>query len=151
MIDEDNILYNTFTCMGFSEELQKSMNELIIYVVNTYIDYAVKGKDLDISSLKDENTDDIAKIYFCYALELMFSGVFPETYQILMQNYYEAKMDLLAGTDKLGDIRIQLLFVLYASKLLHAGDRDMFLEVANQFASNRIFDVNYYRNILLNE
>lgn len=150
VIDRDNILYNTFTCMGFSEELQASMNELIKYVVETYIDYAVKGNELDSSDLKEDNVDDIAKKYFCYALELMFSGVFPDTYQILMQSYYESKMASLAGADNLDVIRIQMLFVLYGSKLLHTGNREMFLEVANQFASNKLFDVNYYKNIMLN-
>ena len=59
-------------------------------------------------------------------------------------------MASLAGADNLDTIRIQMLFVLYGSKLLHTGDREMFLEVANQFASNKLFDVNYYKNILLN-
>jgi len=135
--------------MEFSEEIQASMNELIKYVVDTYIDYAVKGKELDSSNLKEDSVNDIAKKYFCYALELMFSGVYPNTYQILMQSYYESKMDSLAGVDNLNAIRIQMLFVLYSSKILHTGDREMFLEIANQFASNKLFDVNYYKNILL--
>lgn len=45
---------------------------------------------------------------------------------------------------------IQMLFVLYSFKILHTGDRGMFLEVDNQFAPNRLFDVNYYKSILLN-
>lgn len=106
-MDRDNILYNTFTCMGFSEELQASMNELIKYVIDTYIDYAVKGNELDSSDLKEDNVNDIAKKYFCYAFELMFSGVFPDTYQILMQSYYESKMASLVGADNLDAIRIR--------------------------------------------
>lgn len=136
--------------MGFSEELQATMNEIIKYVVDTYIEYVVKGNELNNSDLKEDNVDDIAKKYFCYAPELMFDGVFLDTYQILMQSYYESKMASLAGADNLDAIRIQMLFVLYGSKLLHTGDREMFLEVANQFASNKLFDVNYYKNILLN-
>lgn len=52
-------------------------------------------------------------------------------------------MASLAGADNLDAIRI------HGSKLLHTGDREMFLEVANQFASNKLFDVNYYKNIFL--
>lgn len=150
MIDSDDILYNTFTCMGFSKELQTSMNELILYAVNTYIDYAINDKDLDTTNLKEDNLDDIAKIYFCYSLELIYSGVYPDTYQILMQSYYESKMVSLSGVDNLDAIRVQMLFVLYSSKILHSGNNEDFLEVANQFASNRLFDVNYYKSIILN-
>lgn len=144
MIDKKNILYNTFTCMGFSEEIQRSMNELILYMIDTYIDYAVKGNDL-----KEDHAGDMAKAYFCYALDLMFSGVYPETYQILMQNYYESKMASLSAADHSDAIRLQMLFVLYGSKLLHEGKREEFLEVANQFASNKLFDLSYYKSILL--
>lgn len=149
MIDNDNILYNTFTCIGLSEELQKSMNELIIFIMSTYIDYAVKGNDLSSNDLKEDNASDIARIYFHYSLELMFSGVFPGTYQVLMQNYYESKILSLSQAENLDAIRLQMLFVLHGSKLLHSGKREEFLEVANQFASNRVFDVDYYKNILL--
>lgn len=150
MIDRDDILYNTFTCMGFSKEIQKSMNELILYMVDVYIDYTINDNDLYGNNLKEDNIDDIVKIYFCYSLELMYSGVFPDTYQILMQSYYESKMESLAGVDNLNAIRIQMLFVLYSSKLLHSGKKEEFLEVANQFISNRLFDVSYYKNILIN-
>lgn len=149
MIDRDSILYNTFTCIGLTEEAQKSMNELILFVTEAYIDYAVKGNDLGSNDLKEDQASDMAKIYFLYSLELMFSGVFPDTFHILVQSYYESKMLSLTGTENLEAIRMQMLFVLYGSKLLHSGKREEFLEVANQFASNRIFDVNYYKNILL--
>lgn len=114
MIGEKNMLYNTFTCLGFSEELQQSMNELIVYM-----------------------------------LDLMLSGLYPEGYQIMMKSYYETKMVSLASVENVQDIRIQMLFVLYGAKLLHEGNRERFLEVANQFASNKLFDASYYKNILL--
>lgn len=151
MIARDNKLYNTFTCLELSEELQKSMNELIIYITESYIEFVVKGNDLNNKDLNESNPNDIAKIYFHYSLEMMFSGVYPDTYQIMMQNYYESKMLLLISSkvDNLIDIRIQMLFVLYGCKLLHMGKREEYLEVANQFASNRIFDIDYYKEILI--
>lgn len=149
MIGEKNMLYNTLTCLGFSEELQQSMNELIVYMLDLYIAYYMEGKEPDSSNLKEDNANDIAKAYYCYALDLMLSGLYPEGYQIMMQSYYETKMASLASVENVQDIRIQMLFVLYGAKLLHEGNRERFLEVANQFASNKLFDASYYKNILL--
>lgn len=53
-------------------------------------------------------------------------------------------------TRTLDDIRIQMLFVLYGCTLLHSGRREEYLDMANQFASNRIFEYDSYKNILLN-
>lgn len=151
MISEDNVLYNTFTCLKFSEKLQTSINDLIIYITDSYIEYVLKGNEISKEELSNNNIDDIAKIFFLYSLDMMFSGVYPDTYQIMLQNYYESKMlsIFLSQSDNINDIRVQMLFVLYGSKLLHMGKREEYLEVANQFASNKIFDLEYYKDIMI--
>jgi hypothetical protein len=137
--------------LKFSEKLQTSINDLIIYITDSYIEYVLKGNEISKEELSNNNIDDIAKIFFLYSLDMMFSGVYPDTYQIMLQNYYESKMlsIFLSQSDNINDIRVQMLFVLYGSKLLHMGKREEYLEVANQFASNKIFDLEYYKDIMI--
>lgn len=146
MISENDILYNTFSCMNFSEETQKAINDIVIYSINAYIDY-YKGKSLEDLKREIDAEKNVAKSFYIYTLDLMLSGVFPETFCILTQNYYESTMQLIETQENIKTIRIQMLYVLYSSRLLHENNVNRFLEVANQFVSNKLFDVDYYKRI----
>ena len=144
MKNENNELFNSFTCIGFSTEKQKAMNELILFMLDKYIDYMIHGGDVTCGALCEDKDEDIPKMFFLYGMDLLLSGLFPEAYHILMQNYYDSKMSSLEGRKKFDDIRLQMLFVLQASLLLHEGRRKRFLEIANQFASNGLVNKKEY-------
>ena len=148
MTFESDVLYNSFSCMNFTDEEQKAVNDIVIYSVNTYIDYFYKGKNLKVFKADLDIEKNIAKSFFIYTLDLMLSGVFPETFNILTQNYYESKMQLLTTEDNIEVVRVQMLYVLYTSKLLHQRKINDFLDVANQFASNKLFDADYYKKTI---
>ena len=128
MKNENNELFNSFTCMGFSAEQQKVMNELIIFIIDKYIDYMIRGKEVTCDALCEDKDEDIPKMFFLYAMDLLLSGLLPEAFRILMQNYYDSKMSSLEGRKNFDDIRLQMLFVLQASLLLHEGRRKRFLD-----------------------
>lgn len=143
MVDRSGELYNSFECMDFSEDLQKSINDLALYMVDSYVEISEKGGEIN------ETGTDLPKRFFGYALKLIFSGIYPETFEVLIQNYYESAIIKLLGDDDIESIRIRMLLVLQCSKLLHSGNKEQFLEVVNQFSSNRIFNISFYRGLLL--
>ena|GEM_PF-1968690 len=149
---EVNNLYNTMECLELSDKMQNSVNEIIIYCTGLYIKLSNDRKEiLDIDKHLDEsNFKNVAKNYFNYSMKLLTDGIKLDLFEAIMQNYYESKMLSLVSNKStyeehtLDCVRLQMLFVLYSSKLLYLDEKDEYLYLTSQFASNEIFDEYIY-------
>ena len=146
----DNLLYNAMECLELSDEAQNSVNGIIIYCTELYLElYNGRKKIIDIDEHLDESDpDNIAKNYFNYSTKFLVDGIKLDLFEVIMQNYYESKMLSLVSnkiTNKqymLDCIRLQMLFVLHSSKLLCANEKKEYSYLVGQFTSNKFFHDN---------
>ena len=136
------------------EKTQYTMNEIATYSTEIYIESFINAKDLYNENLDECSFNNIAKNYFHFAMKLIWGGTLPTLFEIMMQNYYESKMLSLSSSNEMEAnilicVRLQMLFVLQGSKLLHMGKRDEYINFAQQATSNLVFKSEDYRKILI--
>ena len=143
---KNEYFHNFSGVLNFTDEMQHKIDDAVIIVTEKYMEYITRKVIYPkYNQPFNFHDSDYTLNYAEYCLNLIFSGIAPDLLDILVQNIYDEIMDSIEDKGQSQAIRLQLLFVKKAIKILHLGIsyHEQYLLLINQIASNRVDYVRY--------